>query len=169
MSDLSDQFSEIFREEHRAVRDSLIELTEAFQEKSPEHAGKCLDTIAGLTGPHFRYEEEAMYPALVKIMGRENVEALYADHDGAIASAHRLVELAGQESLSDEDAREGVSLVLGILPHVSGCDGLSLMVERLDGTEVQDILDARVRCNAEGADLLTWADEIRRPPALPVA
>lgn len=169
MGDLSDEFSEIFREEHRAVRDSLLGLAEALQEHSADLAGERLGRTAELTGPHFRYEEEAMYPSLVKVIGRDNVVALYEDHDGAVDSARRLVEIVGKGEFDEKDVNEGVSLVLGLLPHVSGCDGLSLMVEKLPDGEVQAILDARERCNAEGADLLRWADEIRREPELPVA
>jgi hypothetical protein len=166
MSELTDRFSAIFREEHRAVRDLLLDLVDAFRRRSVQRARDLLGRIAALTGPHFRYEEEAMYPALVEIFGRRYVEKLFADHDGAIRSAERLVALASAAALQDRDVEEGVDLVRGILPHVSDCDGLSLMVERLADDTVRRLLEARERSNAAGLDLLRWAREVRRPPAL---
>jgi len=108
-----------------------------------------------------------MYPGLVRIFGRPYVEKLYSDHDGAIRSAERLVELAGEDRWTDELVREPVGLVRGILPHVSDCDGLSIMVERLPENSVRAILDARERCNEAGLDLLRLAREVRHAPELP--
>ncbi len=166
MSDLSDRFSTEFREEHRAVRDGLLDLAGSFEQGDLDQARQLLNQIAGLTGPHFRYEEEALYPALVPIFGQVHVESLYRDHDGAISGAQRLVELASQDSLTDADTREAVGLIQSILPHVSDCDGLSIMVERLDDDEVVRIFDARDQCLDAGLDLITWAQEIRKPPQL---
>ncbi|MCZ7682965.1 MAG: hemerythrin domain-containing protein [Sandaracinaceae bacterium] len=167
MSELASRFSGIFRDEHRAVRDALLELIEAIEGRRVERARALLGRIAELTGPHFRYEEEAMYPGLVRIFGRPYVQKLYADHDGAIASAGRLVELVGRDGWSDELVQEGVGLVRGILPHVSDCDGLSIMVERLPDDSIRAILDARDRCNEDAVDLIRWARDVRRAPNLP--
>lgn len=93
------------------------------------------------------------------------VDSLLDDHDGVVAGARRLVELAGG-ALDDADVAEAVAVVRGILPHVSDCDGLSIMVERLDDATVRGILDARDRSLEAGVDLLRWADEIRRRPVL---
>jgi hypothetical protein len=47
------------------------------------------------------------------------------------------------------------------LPHVSDCDGLSIMVERLSEEKIRSILDARDRALQAGLDLLSWANEVR--------
>jgi hypothetical protein len=161
MSQLADQFSSIFRNEHRAVRDGLLELAQCFTTRDRPEAAALLGRIATLTGPHFRYEEEALYPSLKDILGQQYVEKLFTDHDRIIASAKRLVQLAGQDNWSDDDVREALEHVRGILPHVSDCDGLSIMVERLPENTVRGILEARDRCNEAGLDLLRWAEEVR--------
>lgn len=166
MSELTDRFSTIFREEHRAVRDALFDLIDAFEKRDLQTAGALLGRIAALTGPHFRYEEETMYPALVPIFGVDQIAGLYKDHDGAIANAERLVELAGQDELTDADVDEAVRLVRLILPHVSDCDGLSIMVERLDDETVSQVFDKRDETARAGLDLLTWGHDVRKPPVL---
>lgn len=165
---LADQFTQIFREEHRTVRDGLFDLSDAFAARDLPHIRPLLEAVAGATGPHFRYEEEALYPSLIGIFGADYVEKLLSDHDRVIGSARRLVTLAGQCELTDAEGAEGAQLVRAMLPHVSDCDGLSIMVERLPDQQVRAVLDARERSLAEAHDLLTWAAHIRPRPAAPM-
>ncbi|HKJ69916.1 MAG TPA: hemerythrin domain-containing protein, partial [bacterium] len=71
-----DKFVKTFREEHRQVRDTLLDLMNAFQNRDRERIGELLNKTAELTGPHFRYEEEALYPGLVGICGKGYIESL---------------------------------------------------------------------------------------------
>jgi hypothetical protein len=124
--------------------------------------------VAAVAGPHFRYEEEALYPALVEIFGEEYVQKLLGDHDRAIGNAKRLIELARKDPLTDNDVAEAIRLLRMILPHVSDCDRLSIMVERISKPKVQAILTARDRSLSAGLNLLEWADQVRgRPVSMP--
>jgi hypothetical protein len=150
-------FSALFREEHRAVRDLLLALVDAFEARDTLAARALLAELAAAAGPHFRYEEESLYPALVPIFGAEYVDKLLGDHDLAIVSARRLVELASGDALNEEESREAVRLVRGILPHVSDCEGLTIMVELLPDATVETLLETREAALADGLDLLAWA------------
>lgn len=161
---LADEFTHIFRAEHRVVRDTLLELIQAYQRREHARITALLTEAAAFVGPHFRYEEEALYPALIDIFGEEYVEKLLSDHDQAIGTARHLVELSGQEALSDEEVARATRLVRSILPHVSDCDGLSIMVERLPEETVAAILAARERARQAGLDLLQWAGQVRTRP-----
>jgi hypothetical protein len=163
---LSEQFTQIFRDEHRQIRDVFLELIEAFRVRDKARIGSLLEQAATYTGPHFRYEEESLYPALVEIFGQEYIEKLLRDHDRAIGAAQRLIELAGTEPLQDEDISEATRLIRSILPHVSDCDGLSIMVERLPEGKVQTILETRDRSRQAGLNLLQWTEQVRNRPAL---
>lgn len=162
---MSDEFTEMFKAEHRLTRDALFDLIDAFADRDNARAGELLNRIAGLTGPHFRYEEETLYPLLVQVFGPEYIDGLIDDHDGAIASARRLVELAGGE-IGDDEIVESRKLVRSILPHVSDCDGLSIMVERLTPTEVAEVFAKREETQAANLDLLTWDETVRTRPVL---
>ena len=166
MATLADQFSQMFRDEHRQIRDALLDLVDAFAARDTARIRSLLGQIAVLTGPHFRYEEEALYPNLVEIFGADYVEKLLHDHDRAIGIAKQLVNLAAREPLSDLDVATATRYVRTILPHVSDCDGLSIMVERLPEQKVQAIFDARDRAHRAGLDLMQWADQVRRRPAV---
>jgi hypothetical protein len=155
------EFTEVFRTEHRRVRDLLLGLAEAFRDRDARRARALVTAVAELTGPHFRYEEEAMYPQLTSIFGDAYVAKLLADHDSAIRNARELQRLAGQDALTEEQARHGTDLTLQILPHVSDCDGLAIMVEVLPADGVDRILAARQAALEADLDLVTWAATAR--------
>lgn len=164
---LADEFNRAFRSEHRAVRDVLLDVVEALRNRDRPRAGQLLARLISLTGPHFRYEEESLYPALVEIYGLGYVKKLLADHDKAIGIVKRLVEIVEDESLEGESAEEAIRLVRGVLPHVSDCDGLSIMVERLPQERVEEVLAIRERALSSGLDLLAWAEQVRRRRSIP--
>lgn len=162
----AEEFTAIFRDEHRRVRDALLALEDAFRDRDTGRARQLLGELAALAGPHFRYEEESLYPSLVQLFGLEYVEKLLVDHDGAIGRAARLVELAEVEPLADGEIAEAVGHVRAILPHVSDCDGLSIMVEVLPSSTASAILETRERSLAENLDLLSWAAGPRARPSV---
>ena len=163
---LADQFTQIFRDEHRKIRDTLLDLIQAFNRRDGERIRSLLGQAAVYVGPHFRYEEEALYPALIEIFGEEYIEQLLSDHDRAIGTTQRLIEFSEKGLLTDEDVEEATQLARSVLPHVSDCDGLSIMVERLPDEKVQLILDAREQSLREGLDLVRWSGEVRTRPAV---
>lgn len=69
---LADRFTQVFREEHRSVRDTLLDLIRAFEDRDKRRISLLLHQTARLTGPHFRYEEEALYPGLTELFGFDN-------------------------------------------------------------------------------------------------
>ena len=162
----TDQFSQTFRAEHREIRDALLGLVQAFQARDLERARPLLLRTAELTGPHFRYEEDAMYPALVPNFGDEYIDKLLGDHDRAIGASQRLVEITKHNTLTDLEVRDGIRHVWGLLPHLSDCDGLSIMVECLPENQVEAIFTARDHSRHANLDLLTWASTIRPRPAV---
>lgn len=166
---LADQFSRVFRDEHRRIRDTLFDLLRAFRERDPARIQDRLTECAACAGPHFRYEEESLYPALVEIFGQEYIDELYRAHDRAIGSAKRLIVLAGKNELGEGDVTEATRLILGILPHVSDCEGLSIMVEKLPNEKVQRLLETRERSLQENLDLIRWAEEVRGRTSIPAA
>ncbi|MEW6206957.1 MAG: hemerythrin domain-containing protein [Acidobacteriota bacterium] len=166
---MSDQFSQAFREEHRLVRDALLDLVEAFQKRDSQKAQAILGEAAKLAGPHFRYEEETLYPYLVEIFGRDYIEKLLDDHNRIIETISTLVELSHKQQLSDAEVLKATDLTRTILPHVSDCDGLSIMVERLSPEKVQSILQNRERALSENLDLFRWVNEVRKRPELAAA
>lgn len=159
-----DQFREFFLNEHRVTRDALLELGSAFTERNRATVAKLLEAIVKGTGPHFRFEEESLYPMLVPFFGKPYVRELLRAHDGAIQTARDLAKISSKEQWSDDDVARGVSGAQSILPHVSDCDGLSIMVEKMPESQIEKIISTHERAYQANLDLLAWADQVRIPP-----
>ncbi len=162
MSTVSDEFAALFRSEHRKVRDLLLTLVEAFERRDVAEISSVLDELTFYTGPHFRYEEEELYPRLVPFYGDDYVGELYGDHDRAIARVARLFDLAQRPDLSDENVAEAIKHARAVLMHISDCDGLAIMIELMSEPGIESILEARSSSIADGMTLLEWADTMRK-------
>ncbi len=149
-----------FREDHRIVRDGLIELASALESRDLEKAGKVLGDLNKLLGPHFRFEEEALYPTLRKFLG-EYVDQLLSEHDVAIRSAREVAELISKGDVSEDEAKVAANKTRSLLVHVSNCDGLAILAERLDEEEINSLWKKLTNLREEGVPLLEWAEKIR--------
>jgi len=149
-----------FREDHRKVRDSLLALIDALRSKDVAEAKEVLTGIELLTGPHFRFEEEALYPALRPLLG-EYVDQLLREHDEAIETARSCAELLQKGELTDEEAQQAADAARALLVHVSNCDGLAILAERLEPEELDRLGEGLAAAREAGVPLFEWAEKIR--------
>ncbi len=155
------RFGEVFRGEHRAIRDALLNLIRAFRNRDVRQVRRYLAEAAALSGPHFRYEEEALYPSLAAVLDDEPVGKMVSNHDRAIATMRNLLQLASLNELTRQDAREGAWTARSLLRHLFECDGLSIMAELLPQQTMQRVLDVRDRSLQANLDVLHWDDTVR--------
>lgn len=163
--DAFDEFRGFFLEEHRQTRDALLDLADAFKRRERKRIPGLLRTIVQHAGPHFRFEEESLYPMLIEFFGKPYVEELFRAHDRAIQTARDLRAIVRKDRLTDEDAALGIAGARSILPHVSDCDGLSLLVEKMSLEQIDTIIATHERANLVGLDMIAWADTVRQQPA----
>lgn len=150
-----------FREDHRKVRDGLLEIIEALREKDIPKARDILGNLNTMVGPHFRYEEETLYPALRVFLG-EYVDQLIDEHDGVIETARTCAELLQKDTLTDEEAEQAANAARALLVHVSNCDGLAILSERLNQEELEELGEKFSAAREAGVSLLDWAEKIRK-------
>ena len=151
---------EEFREDHRNVRDLILDLASALRQRDVAQARELLASLDRLAGPHFRFEEEALYPALRQFLG-DYVDKLVSEHDGAIAKANGLASLLQKDSITQEEAGAAMSDVSSLLIHVSDCDGLAIIMEKISERELGQIASTVMACREADVPLLRWAQEIR--------
>jgi hypothetical protein len=149
-----------FREDHRKVRDRLLEMIGALQSKDVATARETLGRLDTLVGPHFRFEEEMLYPTLRVFLG-EYVDQLLQEHDGVIDTARLCAELLEKESLTNEEAQQAANAARALLVHVSNCDGLAILTERLQPEKLDQLAEKFAAAREAGVPLLEWAETIR--------
>lgn len=150
-----------FREDHRKVRDSLLDLASAAQARDVAKARDILGQIDTLVGPHFRYEEETLYPAMKEFLG-DYVDSLIEEHEGAIDTAKTAAKVLSQPSLSEEEGKVVAKAARALLVHVSNCDGLNILAERFSQQKLDELGQRFAQSRSEGVPLLRWADTIRK-------
>ena len=150
-----------FREDHRKVRDGLLDIIDALKAKNVSKARKLLGDINTAVGPHFRYEEETLYPALRVFLG-EYVDQLLKEHDGVIETAAGCAKLLQKDTLTDTEARQAANAARALLVHVSNCDGLAILSERLEKKELKELAEKLAAARKAGVGLLEWAEKIRK-------
>jgi hemerythrin len=160
-----EQFTEVFRDEHRQLRDMLLGLIDAFQSSDSERVRQGIEEMTAHAAPHFQYEQQALYPALADVHGDSYVEKLLEEHAEALEAALQLAELAEQEELDEEAAEYGLELVRQLLPHVSDRDGLVVMVEVLEPAAIEKIHKAQKESNKRRVSLAALTKGMKRTGA----
>lgn len=154
-------FIKEFREDHRKVRDSLIEIGNALEKPDVAKARQILGKLDTLVGPHFRFEEEDLYPTLRQFLG-EYVDQLLIEHDDVIKKAKTLADLLSRDRISKKEGLETKKAARSLLVHVSNCDGLALLSERLSDEELGKLSQKFLATREARVPLLKWAEKIRK-------
>lgn len=157
---MKDFFNE-FRNDHRQIRDLIMNLITAFIQNDMVKADKLTDKLNLVAGPHFQFEEEVLYPELIPLYGSEYINKLYIDHDLVIARVHKLKKLIDKWHLNSEECEIGKNLCEGLLPHLSDCEGLSIMVETFEEKKIDNITIAMEKARTNNMELLVWANNER--------
>lgn len=164
MSHVRERVIETFEEEHREVRDTLLALSDAIEDEDLERARELVKEADEHAGPHFQYEEDALYPALIQFFGEEKVKELVEEHDEAIEAARTLGELTQQDSLTEEEKQEALRELPTMLVHVSDCDGLTVYLEKADEEVFEDIEQSIEKAHEQDLSLTEYAETIRPSP-----
>ncbi len=149
-----------FREDHRKVRDSLLDLASAAEAGELAKSREILGQIDVMVGPHFRYEEESLYPSMKEFLG-EYVDSLIEEHDGAIKTARVAAKILSQSSVSTEEGKMAAGAARALLVHVSNCDGLNILAEKFSQVKLDQLADDFQKARDQNIPLLKWADTVR--------
>ncbi len=148
--------------DHIKVRDGLLDLIDATGKRNAVKSLEILIRLDRITGPHFRFEEESLYPSLEKFFGKEYYEYLLQAHDRVIRTAKQLATILGSGEINEKQGKELPGIIrTQVLPHPIECEGLTLFAERLTKKEVEKIAKNLQAAEKENVTLLNWADTIR--------
>ncbi len=148
-----------FHTEHRQVVDALIELRQAILARDVERAQSLLAGAEGLVGPHFKFEELYLYPALEPFFGEAYGKQLLNEHDGVFRSIRKIADLAQKSSWDDADYTSALANLELIYEHPISCDGLSLWIERLPAKKQEDLFQKMLAVRKQGTKLSEYYRE----------
>ena len=149
-----------FRSDHRIVIDKLFELETVFKKHRLEDAKRIVDELDLLVGPHMKFEEEHLYPTLRRFLediGDIRVDELLHEHSDAAAVIKNLREILNKPEFTGEDSKIAIEKLSGFFIHVSNCDGLNLLIERvLSVQERRKLAIKLLEARLEGKPLTEW-------------
>jgi len=164
MNSVEERVIDTFQEEHRQTRDKCLELSDAIEAGDLDRAEDLVAEIDQAAGPHFQYEEDALYPALIPFFGEEKVKELVTEHDEAIEAAETLAELTSQNDLTEAEKQEALRALPDIMVHVSDCDGLTVYLEKADEDVFEEIEASMKEANEQGLTLTEYDETVRPSP-----
>lgn len=148
-----------FHSDHQKVVGALFELRGAIAERDIPRVRAILASAEKLVGPHFKFEELHLYPALQRFLGESYTQKLYNEHDGVFRSVRRIAELAGKDSWSNAEHESANTNLELIYEHPIACDGLSLWMERIPAGEQDQLLDKMREVRRQGTLLSEYYRE----------
>ena len=144
-------------DEHRAISQGLTNLADAIQKRDRRRIRIRLNLVMRLSGPHFRYEEDSLYPALVGRASETHLAQLLNVHDQAILALEELSVIATKGGLTPAETQLGLALTENVMSYVKTCESGSTLLTVLPDVAVQATLESRGRACMDGLDLLQWA------------
>jgi RND superfamily putative drug exporter len=129
--------------EHRQMLDLLTQVEIASEQLRTKRVVALVRQLRELAEPHFRYEQQALFPQLRETLGPDHVAGLYAAQESVGEALARIEELAGSIEVRESAAAETRRLLRSARTSIVSCDALSGVVERQPPEVAERILDAR--------------------------
>jgi hypothetical protein len=145
----SEEFEAVSNSEHRRILDLFDELEIAGERRDAKRIARLVREVRALAVPHFRYEQRALFPHLVGVLGPERVEWLYTEQDHTVTALEQIEVLADRGPLDESEAAEALRLVQAARASVAGCDAVCDAVGPQPAEVAERVLAARERVLAE--------------------
>jgi hemerythrin HHE cation binding domain-containing protein len=148
-----------FHSDHQKVVNALFDLRQAIETSDVSRVRSILDSAEGLVGPHLKFEELYLYPALERFLGEYYARGLVNEHDAVIRSIRRIAQLTQKEAWSDVEHQSAMTNLELIYEHPISCDGLSLWIERLSAEKQFQLLEKMLEVRRQGTTLSEYHRE----------
>jgi hypothetical protein len=150
-----------FHADHQRIVDTLLTLRRALCQADRARLRAALDDADRLLGPHCKWEEVFLYPALSGLVGEVRVQRLMTEHDGVYRSLRRLTDLAGLRVWSDAE-RVAAPEHWGLLvEHATNCDALGPYVALLPSQRLSECAQGLWALRRSGVRLAEYCRERR--------
>lgn len=151
-----EDFLQAFKEEHKAILDHLLMLRGAIRHGDSSEARRIVNSLDVIMGPHFRVEEEALYPMLKEYFGEEKVQRLLEEHSVATEAMNEFKQNIGNETYVKEHGEVVLKKLQGFFMHVTSCDGLSIIIEKFPEDQKRKLAFHLAKVRAEAIPLTLW-------------
>lgn len=153
-------FLEAFKEEHKIIFNNLLSLKDAVERKDTEDAENLVRFLDEIMGPHFRVEEEALYPMLAEYFGEDSVEHLLEEHTMATEAMNEFKHNIGNKQYMVERGEDTLKKLQGFFLHVTSRGGLSIIIEKFSDRQKRNLAAHLTKVRDEAIPLTVWKQGI---------
>lgn len=133
MSDAKSRLFGAFQEDHASLGKGFYEISTALRQGNIKGATTIAERMNREAGAHIVFEEEYFYPALVPLLGKDEVARLRGEHDDGLRVIRALTAVGGD--LSVEQKRTLLQASEAMERHIAECGELFEAIGRIS---VQD-------------------------------
>lgn len=149
-------------QEHDSILNILSKISCSLMTEQLDELKNLLNRFDEEAGPHFRFDEEAVYPSLVDVYYPGYISKLYTDHDLAIARFNQLKHLFAKPEPNASDFYDGIRQARMISQYITSCDILPIGHIPLNDQQIKKISSIHKRAKTENLSLICWSDTVRK-------
>ena len=150
MTNIQDQLSQAFTDDHKVMMRGFRDLLQALDQRDYAAAARLATKLDLVAGPHIEFEERYLYPAVKESRGEEYVSRLYEEHYQLLSVIVSLQTLTEDAAASDDRiASWKKSLELG-LDHAATCGTLLSHLQAGAEQRQRNYLEAIGRLRKQG-------------------
>ncbi len=136
-----------FREDHAVLGRGFHDLSQSLRVRDIAAARTAADNVDKLAGAHIAFEERYFYPALVPLLGEQDVARLLHEHQAGLSVIRELLVAGDDESLTDAQWSALLERSQEMEQHIAECGELFGAMGRIEASERdalhQHLLDLR--------------------------
>lgn len=156
-----DRLIQEFHADHKQIIEVLRGLHRAISNGDLPGMRSSLAHADRLLGPHCKWEEVFLYPALTGLIGEVAIQRLMTEHDGVHRTLRRMAELAQGGRWSEAERRAVHEHWSLLVEHTMNCDGLSRYIPLLPEDLQRQLADGLWAIRRQGVRLADYCRERR--------
>lgn len=136
----NDPLFDAFREDHAILGRGFHDLSQSLRAHDIEAAKAAARHLDAVAGAHIAFEERHFYPALIPLLGANDVERLFGEHQLGLDVVHKLLALQAGETLSKPQWSALLKQSQEMEQHIAECGELFAAMGRIDAADRETLL-----------------------------
>lgn len=127
-----------FQQDHNKIKNHVNSLQKSIKNLQITQSRTILNKIEELVEPHFKFEEDYLYPRLQRLM-REITQKLYNEHQAVLKFFKEATDIVKKDRLSKIEKENILNNLTKFYTILEQCEDLANFAERFDVSDKDDL------------------------------
>jgi hypothetical protein len=156
--------TEAFHKDHAILGRGFHELSTCLRAGELARARAVAERLDAEAGAHIAFEEEQFYPALVPLLGEQDVQRMYSEHGPGFEVVRTLCELPADARLSEAERAELLRQAEEMEAHITECGELFGAMGRIPPEEQSALYQELLEWRRKHTGWREYAETAARKP-----